>query len=368
MFCSNIARLPSTGREAFLSVVALRILPQAIRSCSFVDLGLILQSMSTCDISLTRDVVILCQNRLGEVAKEQVAHLVQHKHSEIANSIAAALERIAESSLKILPNADGQQLLASIRPLTLELFACKALRFRTAAALLLMHSHFRIRDVELFDGIVAESDHISPVLAGRLLRGMAPLGHPVKSVMLAIDQSFGSHTWQRSLPALTADLFAAALLDFKYLSEETVNALFQAAKVHCANPDLNLPAPLRLKCAGELSASSHAWLHQVGRWIDESPTGPERSHDTPFSKGVLKMFFRTSPDGICDRSLQIILMVWSFLFFFFGSGNFNHQPTLLRINIHSLLQHRRSFPYTEKAKNTGDATWCADWAEEARIL
>lgn len=347
MFCSNIARLPSTGREAFLSVVALRILPQAIRSCSFVDLGLILQSMSTCDISLTRDVVILCQNRLGEVAKEQVAHLVQHKHSsEIANSIAAALERIAESSLKILPTADGQQLLASIRPLTLELFACKALRFRTAAALLLMHSHFRIRDVELFDGIVAEPDHISPVLAGRLLRGMAPLGHPVKSVMLAIDQSFGSHTWQRSLPALTADLFAAALLDFKYLSEETMNALFQAAKVHCANPDLKLPAPLRLKCASELSASSHAWLRQVGRWIDESPTGPERSHETC----KLSLWF--------DHFWVIFFGKWEFQ----PSTNTPKNQYTLTSTAQTILSY-----YTEKAKNTGDATWCADWAEEATI-
>ena len=261
MFCSNLARLPSTGREAFLGVVALRVLPQAVRSCSFVDLGLILQAMSSCDINLTEVVIGLIQKRLAEVAKEQVAHLAQ-QYSE-ANSIAAALERIAEASLKILTSADGKQLLASLRPLTLELFTLKALRFRTAAALLFMHGHFRIRDTELFDAIEGDSD-ISPVLAGRLLRAMAPLGHPVKSVMLAVDQNLGSPrgTWQRSLPALTADLFAAALLDFAQLSEDTVNSLFQAAKVHC-NTDLNLSPSLRLKCAGEVSAASHAWLRKV---------------------------------------------------------------------------------------------------------
>ena len=272
MFCSNLARLPSTGREAFLGVVALRVLPQAVRSCSFVDLGLILQAMSSCDINLTQEVVTLIQKRLAEVAKEQVAHLAQHKQSpEAANSIAAALERIAEAS-KIL-SADGKQLLASIRPLTLDLCACKALRFRTAAALLAMHGHFRIKDVELFDAMGSElSDAtisplspLSPVLAGRLLRGMAPLGHPVKAVMRAIDESFASPrgTWQRSLPALTADLFAAALLDFAELSEETVNSMFHAAKVHCDTDLTSLSASLRLKCAGEISASSHAWLRKA---------------------------------------------------------------------------------------------------------
>ena len=275
MFCSNLARLPSTGRGAFLGVVALRVLPQAVRSCSFVDLGLILQAMSSCDINLTQEVVTLIQKRLAEVAKEQVAQLAQHKQSsEVANSIAAALERIAEAS-KIL-SADGKQLLASIRPLTLELCACKALRFRTAAASLAMHGHFRIKDVELFDAMGGSElselselsdtiSPISPVLAGRLLRGMAPLGHPVKAMMWAIDQSFASPrgTWQRSLPALTADLFAAALLDFAELSEETMNSLFHAAKVHCATDLTSLSASLRLKCAGEISASSHAWLHKA---------------------------------------------------------------------------------------------------------
>jgi len=269
MFCSNLARLPSTGRGAFLGVVALRVLPQAVRSCSFVDLGLILQAMSSCDINLTQEVVTLIQKRLAEVAKEQVAQLAQHKQSsEVANSIAAALERIAEAS-KIL-SADGKQLLASIRPLTLELCACKALRFRTAAALLAMHGHFRIKDVELFDAMGGSElsdtiSPISPVLAGRLLRGMAPLGHPVKAMMWAIDQSFASPrgTWQRSLPALTADLFAAALLDFAELSEETMNSLFHAAKVHCATDLTSLSASLRLKCAGEISASSHAWLRKA---------------------------------------------------------------------------------------------------------
>ena len=191
-----------------------------------------------------------------------------------------------------------------------------------------MHSHFRIRDVELFDGIVAESDHISPVLAGRLLRGMAPLGHPVKSVMLAIDQSFGSHTWQRSLPALTADLFAAALLDFKYLSEETVNALFQAAKVHCANPDLKLPAPLRLKCASELSASSHAWLRQVAR-VDRRITyrsGTITWH--PFFQGSFEDAFPNFPRWD----------MWSFPANYYGLiilGYFFWEVRISTINQHS---------------------------------
>eukprot|EP00438_Fugacium_kawagutii_P017438 Skav208468 [mRNA] locus=scaffold1104:261906:265993:+ [translate_table: standard] len=314
MFCSNLARLPSTGREAFLGVVALRVLPQAMRSCSFVDLGLLLQAMSTCDINFTQEVVALVQSRLAEVAKEQVAHLAQHKQaSEVANSVAAALERIAESSLKILSTADGKQLLASIRPVTLELFACKALRFRTAAALLLMHGHFRIRDVELFNAMgTAVDTEISPVLAGRLLRGMAPLGHPVTAVMVAIDRSFSSPsgTWQRSLPALAADLFAAALLDFTDLSEDTVNSLFQAAKVH-VNTDLSISASLRLKCAGEISASSHAWLRKAqttgdATWLADWAAEEARARDGEVLAAWPVQGFRT--DLACRLPGQVLVV------------------------------------------------------------
>ena len=275
MFSSSLARLPSTGREAFLSVVALRILPQALRSCNFVDLGLILQAMSSCDVTLTRDVISIFHQRLAEVAKEELAELAATKQTGVAaheaklNSTAAALERISEASLKVfigIEGFNGKALLAAIRPLTLELFTSKALRLRTTAALLSMYAHFRIQDSELLKALnPSESETISPVLAGRLLRGMAPLGlPPVKSVMLLIDQSFASSrgTWQRSLPALAADLFAAALLDFAHLSENAVNSLLQAAKRHCelGESSTGLDSALRLKCASEISAASHAWL------------------------------------------------------------------------------------------------------------
>ena len=53
----------------------------------------------------------------------------------------------------------------------------------------------------------------------------------VKSLLLLIDDSFGaSRGYQRSLPALSADLFAAALLDFAYLSEETINSPWAGRK------------------------------------------------------------------------------------------------------------------------------------------
>lgn len=289
MFSSSLARLPSTGREAFMSVVALRILPQALRSCCFVDLGLILQAMATCDITLTRDVATLCQKRLSEVAKEELADLAANKQARDAsyeaklNSAAAALERISEASLKVfLIDFEGLPgLLAALRPLCLELFAQKALRLRTAAALLSMHAQLRLRldsdlsaaldaaaSVSTGAGSTGDSSGrgvASPVLAGRLLRGMAPVGHPVKSLMLIIDQSFtSSRGWQRTLPALAADLFAAALLDFAHLSESTVNSLLQAAKVHCeslvASSNASMDSTLQLKCASEISAASHAWL------------------------------------------------------------------------------------------------------------
>ncbi|CAK9104067.1 unnamed protein product [Durusdinium trenchii] len=333
MFSSSLARLPSTGREAFMSVVALRILPQALRSCCFVDLGLILQAMATCDITLTRDVATLCQKRLSEVAKEELADLAANKQARDAsyeaklNSAAAALERISEASLKVfLIDFEGLPgLLAALRPLCLELFAQKALRLRTAAALLSMHAQLRLRldsdlsaaldaaaSVSTGAGSTGDSSGrgvASPVLAGRLLRGMAPVGHPVKSLMLIIDQSFtSSRGWQRTLPALAADLFAAALLDFAHLSESTVNSLLQAAKVHCeslvASSNASMDSTLQLKCASEISAASHAWLrHEVQNpgdamwladWAEEvfsAANGPQHDLVPPVDRGLLRSVF-----------------------------------------------------------------------------
>ncbi|CAJ1384571.1 unnamed protein product [Effrenium voratum] len=268
VFCAALARLPSEGREAFLSVAALRALPQALRSMGLVDLALVAQAMATCDITFTSEAVALFQQRLAETAKEELAHLAADRAAELA-SLAAALERIAEGS-KVLAGADGKQLLASIRPLSMDLIARRALRLRTAAALMALHAEFRVRDVALLDALGSISEtRISPVLAGRLLRGMAPLGNPVKSLLLLIDDSFGaSRGYQRSLPALSADLFAAALLDFAYLSEETINSLLSAAQACCESDAIPSDRALRLKCAAELSAAAHARLR--GTAVGES--------------------------------------------------------------------------------------------------
>eukprot|EP00439_Symbiodinium_sp_Y106_P069104 s2345_g11.t2 len=327
LFCSNLARLPSAGRDAFLGVAALQV-QQTLRFSSFVDLGLLSQAFGSSSITLTREASQLYLQRLSVVSKEELANLAQGpgSGSDLANSLAAALERIAEGSLHMLsPGVDGELLLASMRPLTLELCARRAVRPRTAAAVLGQHAHFRVRDHELFEALEDEEHaDIGATLAGRLLRPLGALGHPSEHFLLSVDKSLSmwgkrlSATIQsdsgvpnvvfepwtrstRSLPALAADLFAAALLDFAFLSEVSVTYLFSAAKTQC---QLNLPADsaLRMKCAGEIAAASHVWLQHVAGhreacwladWAEEvlSAGGPQHNLAPQPSSALLRSVF-----------------------------------------------------------------------------
>ncbi|CAE7236243.1 hypothetical protein AK812_SmicGene17570 [Symbiodinium microadriaticum] len=329
LFCSNLARLPSAGRAAFLAVAALQV-QRTLRFSSFVDLGLLSQAFGSSSITLTREASELYLQRLSVVSKEELANLAQGpgSGSDLVNSLAAALERVAEGSLQLLsPSVDGELLLASIRPLTLELCARRAVRPRTAAAVLDQHAHFCVRDQELFEALEDEehsSSDISATLAGRLLRPLGALGHPSEHFLQSVDKSLSiwgkrlSATIQsdsgvpnvvfepwtrstRSLPALAADLFAAALLDFAFLSEVSVTYLFSAAKTQC---QLNLPADsaLRMKCAGEIAAASQVWLQHVAGhpeacwladWAEEvfSTGGPQHNLAPQPSSALLRSVF-----------------------------------------------------------------------------
>ncbi|CAE7817693.1 unnamed protein product [Symbiodinium sp. CCMP2456] len=329
LFCSNLARLPSAGRAAFLAVAALQV-QRTLRFSSFVDLGLLSQAFGSSSIALTREASELYLQRLSVVSKEELANLAQGpgSGSDLVNSLAAALERVAEGSLHLLsPSVDGELLLASIRPLTLELCARRAVRPRTAAAVLGQHAHFCVRDQELFEALEDEdqsSSDISATLAGRLLRPLGALGHPSEHFLQSVDKSLSiwgkrlSATIQsdsgvpnvvfepwtrstRSLPALAADLFAAALLDFAFLSEVSVTYLFSAAKTQC---QLNLPADsaLRMKCAGEIAAASQVWLQHVAGhreacwladWAEEvfSTGGPQHNLAPQPSSALLRSVF-----------------------------------------------------------------------------
>ncbi|CAE7937846.1 unnamed protein product [Symbiodinium necroappetens] len=329
LFCSNLARLPSAGRAAFLAVAALQV-QRTLRFSSFVDLGLLSQAFGSSSITLTREASELYLQRLSVVSKEELANLAQGpgSGSDLVNSLAAALERVAEGSLQLLsPSVDGELLLASIRPLTLELCARRAVRPRTAAAVLGQHAHFSVRDQELFEALEDEehsSSDISATLAGRLLRPLGALGHPSEHFLQSVDKSLSiwgkrlSATIQsdsgvpnvvfepwtrstRSLPALAADLFAAALLDFAFLSEVSVTYLFSAAKTQC---QLNLPADsaLRMKCAGEIAAASQVWLQHVAGhpeacwladWAEEvfSTGGPQHNLAPQPSSALLRSVF-----------------------------------------------------------------------------
>ena len=239
-----------------------------LRFSSFVDLGLLAQAFLSCGITLTREASRLYLARLAAVAKDELANLAQPGTSDLVNSLAAALERIAEGSLKTLIGID-EKLLAAVRPLTLELAARQALRPRTAAAVLALHAHFNVRDVEVFEALPADDSSqidFGATVAGRLLRPLGALGYPSQPFLVSIDRTLGSAsgTWQRSLPALAADLFAAALLDFACISEKSVTSLCVAAKRQCQQNSLD-DAALQSKCAGELAAASYAWLQQVLR-------------------------------------------------------------------------------------------------------
>ena len=180
---------------------------QTLRFSSFVDLGLLSQAFGSSSITLTREASQLYLQRLSVVSKEELANLAQGpgSGSDLVNSLAAALERIAEGSLHMLsPGVDGELLLASMRPLTLELCARRAVRPRTAAAVLGQHAHFRVRDHELFEALEDEEHaDIGATLAGRLLRPLGALGHPSEHFLLSVDKSL-SMWGKRRLACLCA--------------------------------------------------------------------------------------------------------------------------------------------------------------------
>ena len=186
---------------------------RTLRFSSFVDLGLLSQAFGSSSITLTREASELYLQRLSVVSKEELANLAQGpgSGSDLVNSLAAALERVAEGSLQLLsPSVDGELLLASIRPLTLELCARRAVRPRTAAAVLGQHAHFSVRDQELFEALEDEehsSSDISATLAGRLLRPLGALGHPSEHFLQSVDKSLS--IWGKRRLARLCVLLAA---------------------------------------------------------------------------------------------------------------------------------------------------------------
>ena len=273
----------------------------ALRFSSFVDLGLLSQAFLSCGITLTNEASSLYLQRLAVVGKEELANLAQPGSSDLVNSSAAALERVAEGSLKMLTGVDGEQLLAALRPLTLELCARRAIRPRTAAGLLALHAHFRRQDGELFEALSADepSHDVGATLAGRLLRPLGSLGYPSQYFLVSVDKALSSpsSTWQKSLPALAADFFAASLLDFAFLSESSVTRLCVAAKTQCQQ-SVPTDTALRMKCAGELAAASYSWLQHVPDLASSTFPIAVCIWDRPHPEAVARSRITRKPAGL----------------------------------------------------------------------
>ena len=141
------------------------------------------------------------------------------------------------------------------------------------------------------------------VLAGRLLRALAPLARPPLGLARALE---AYQPRANTLPVLAADLYAAALLDFQGLQAPT-RALLSLARLRASEAP---PA----RCAAELAAAAQAWLRHeasadalwLADWASEllaQTAGPQHDLMPVAERGLLRSVFAAMPKDLTLEAL-----------------------------------------------------------------
>ncbi|CAE8627713.1 unnamed protein product [Polarella glacialis] len=302
MFCDGIARLPSTGREAFLAAAASHVLPQVLRRCSLSELGQICWALAACDTPVPEDVAALLKRRVSAVTQEAVSTLAKSTSPGVATGSAVALKRLAEACMKLQTTSQGQQMLATLRPLALALCTRhqQVLGLQARATVLAAHAHFHVRDMELFEGLGAGGAPVgslpSPNLSVRLLASLGTLRAPVEPLLRLVDSALLGCAGGLPLDAVASALFATASLGFQPpISAAAIQALLVRAKELCEQSSA-LAGSLEV---AQIAAAASAWQVQVPDdadavwlqdWAGSAATAGMPSMESP-PQGLLREVF-----------------------------------------------------------------------------